>query len=170
MRESVDTALAGFAGGWPHRPGGRTVRLTVRPRPSRARTVQSVCDVTGERRRWRILFVEDTIQAVFVLLLEAEGIEVVATGSGRKALALAAGGDFDMLITDLDLPDMPGDVVIRQVRATVKPCPRVIVLTDSSEPHRRRARDASADVVLTKPVEWAVLWSHLAPAPLPAAA
>src|SRR5437870_4508653 len=23
--ESVDTSLAGFAGGWPHRPGGRTV-------------------------------------------------------------------------------------------------------------------------------------------------
>lgn len=124
-----------------------------------------------ERRRWRILFVEDTADtAEFVLQLEAEGIEVVGTGSGRKAVALAAGGGFDVLLTDLDLPDIRGDIVIRQVRATVNPCPRVIVLTDSSKPSLSRARDSGADVVLTKPIEWAMLWSHLAPAPPAAAA
>jgi CheY-like chemotaxis protein len=107
---------------------------------------------------------------VFVLLLEAEGVEVVATGSGRQALALAVNGDFDVLLTDLDLPDIGGEAVIREIRATVPRCPRVIVLTGASEPYLRRARDAGADIVLRKPIDWAVLWTYLAPTPPEAAA
>lgn len=123
--------------------------------------------MAAERRRWRILVVEDAtdIRDLLVLLLEAEAIEVVATGSGQEAAALVGAGDFDVLLTDLDLPDIPGDIVIRHVRATVEAYPRVIVLTGFCEPYLSQARDAGADVVLTKPVDWAVLWSHLAPPP-----
>lgn len=52
----------------------------------------------------------------------------------------------------------------------MEPCPRIIVLTGWSEPYLSQAPDAGADVVLTKPANWAVLWSHLAPPPLAEAA
>ncbi|HEV8617192.1 MAG TPA: response regulator [Methylomirabilota bacterium] len=113
----------------------------------------------------RLLLVEDAedIRAVFTMLLEAEGARVVATGSGAEAAALAAREDFDVLLTDLGLPDIPGDVLIRRVLAGARRRPRVVVVTGYDEPFLSRARQAGADVVLTKPVAWTELLAHLQP-------
>ena len=116
-------------------------------------------------RGTRMLLVEDAqdIREVFRMLLEAEGAEVVATGSGLEAAALGACGDFDVLVTDLGLPDLPGDAVIRHVVAAARRRPWVIVVTGYDEPYTTRAREAGADVVLTKPFAWTVLLDHVAP-------
>ncbi len=105
----------------------------------------------------RILLVEDApdIREVFTVLLRVEGAEVTATGSGREAIDLADHGDFDVVLSDLGLPDMPGDVLIRQIVTSAHPPSRVIVVTGYGEPYLTRARQAGADVVFTKPVEWA---------------
>jgi two-component system, chemotaxis family, CheB/CheR fusion protein len=115
----------------------------------------------------RVLLVEDAkdIRDVFALLLTAEGAEVSATGSGREAIELATRGDFDVLLTDLGLPDIPGDVVIRHVVATARRRPWVVVVTGYDEPFIGRAREAGADVVLTKPLSWSALLDRLLPAP-----
>jgi two-component system CheB/CheR fusion protein len=112
----------------------------------------------------RVLLVEDApdIRDVFRLLLEAEGAEVAATGSGREAIALAARGDFDVLLTDLGLPDISGEMVIRATLATGRRRPRVVVITGYDEPFTSRARAAGADVVLTKPILWSSLVEELA--------
>jgi two-component system CheB/CheR fusion protein len=104
----------------------------------------------------RILLVEDApdIREVFSVLLRVEGAEVVATGSGREAAELADRDDFDVVLSDLGLPDMPGDVLIRQILAGKRRRARVIVVTGYGEPYLTRARQAGADVVFTKPVEW----------------
>jgi CheY-like chemotaxis protein len=114
----------------------------------------------------RVLLVEDAkdIRDVFTLLLEAEGAQVAATGCGREAVELAAQRDFDVLLTDLGLPDIPGDVVIRQVVATARRRPWVVVVTGYDEPFIGRARQAGADVVLTKPLAWSALLERLLPA------
>lgn len=116
------------------------------------------------RDRLRVLLVEDAqdIREVFTLLLRAEGADVVATGSGREALELAARREFDVVLTDLGLPDIPGDAVIRRVLATARRRPRIIVLTGYDEPFVSRARQAGADVVFTKPIAWATLAKTLA--------
>jgi len=118
------------------------------------------------RKRLRVLLVEDAadIREVFTFLLLAEGVEVVAAASGQEAMKLAASGDFDVVLTDLGLPDVPGDVVIRRVLASARRRPRVIVVTGYDEPFVSRARQAGADVVLNKPVVWANLASTLAAA------
>jgi two-component system CheB/CheR fusion protein len=104
----------------------------------------------------RILVGEDAIDIrdVFVVLLRAEGADVVATGSGREASEIASERQFDVVLSDLGLPDIPGDVLIRQIVAASKGRPRVIVVTGYGEPYVSRARQAGADVVFTKPVEW----------------
>jgi len=118
----------------------------------------------GARKRLRALLVEDSadIREVFTLLLRAEGIDVVATASGSEATELAASRDFDVVLTDLGLPDVPGDVVIRRVLANARRRPRVIVVTGYGEPFVSRARQAGADVVFNKPVVWAHLARTLA--------
>jgi two-component system, chemotaxis family, CheB/CheR fusion protein len=114
----------------------------------------------------KVLLVEDAkdIRDVFTLLLEAEGAEVVAAGNGREAAELSAQGDFDVLLTDLGLPDIPGDMVIRHVVAMARRRPWIVVVTGYEEPFIGRARAAGADVVLTKPITWSTLLDRLVPA------
>lgn len=122
-------------------------------------------------RGTKILLVEDDrdIRDAFVLLLRAEGAEVTPTATGREAAALAAEGDFDVLLTDLGLPDVPGDMVIRHVLATAARPPWVVVVTGYGEPFTTRAREAGADVVMQKPVTWPMLLDGLLPSPVVAA-
>ena len=104
----------------------------------------------------RILVVEDApdIREVFTLLLRAEGAEVVAAATGREALEQATRGDFDVVLSDLGLPDIPGDVLIRQLLSQSRGRTRVLVVTGYGEPYVSRAKQAGAHVVFTKPVEW----------------
>jgi two-component system, chemotaxis family, CheB/CheR fusion protein len=106
--------------------------------------------------RMRILLVEDApdIREVFTVLLRVEGAEVTATGSGREAADLASRRDFDVVLSDLGLPDMPGDVLIKNILGNARGRTRVIVVTGYGEPYLTRARQAGAEVVFTKPVEW----------------
>jgi two-component system, chemotaxis family, CheB/CheR fusion protein len=111
----------------------------------------------------RILVVEDApdIRDVFTVLLRAEGAEVIATGSGREAAAIVDDGRFDVVLSDLGLPDIPGDVLIRQIIATSRGRTRVVAVTGYGEPFVTRARQAGADVVFTKPVEWTRILDYL---------
>ena len=110
-----------------------------------------------------MLLVEDAtdIRDVFQMLLEAEGAQVVATGSGLEAARLAQREDFDVLLTDLGLPDISGETVIRHALRTARRRPKVVVVTGYDEPFTTRARAAGADVVLTKPVMWSSLVEEL---------
>lgn len=123
-------------------------------------------EARGGRKRLRVLLVEDSsdIREAFTLLLRAEGVDVVATASGREATELAASRDFDVVLTDLGLPDIPGDVVIRRVLASARRRPRVIVVTGYDEPFVSKARQAGADVVFSKPIVWSTLARTLAEA------
>jgi|SRR5262245_14128580 len=123
-------------------------------------------DAPGECKRLRVLLVEDSpdIREAFTLLLRADGVDVIATDSGREATELAASRDFDVVLTDLGLPDIPGDVVIRRVLASARRRPRVIVVTGYDEPFLSKARQAGADVVFKKPVVWSTLARTLAAA------
>jgi two-component system CheB/CheR fusion protein len=116
-------------------------------------------------RALKILLVEDSddIRDVFSGLLRSEGADVVAMGSGNAAIAAALRDDFDVVVTDYGLPDVPGDFLIRQVLATARHRPRVVVVTGYGEPYAGWAREAGADLVLTKPVEWPQLLHHLRP-------
>jgi two-component system, chemotaxis family, CheB/CheR fusion protein len=111
----------------------------------------------------RILLVEDAedIRDVFAMLLESEGAEVVAAATGAEAAEAAERQPFDIVLTDLGLPDIPGDSVIRHVLAKASRRPRVVVLTGYDEPFTSRARQAGADIVLNKPIAFPDLIDHL---------
>jgi two-component system CheB/CheR fusion protein len=111
----------------------------------------------------RILVVEDApdIRDVFTVLLRAEGADVVATGTGREAAELATTRGFDVVLSDIGLPDIPGDVLIRQILSASRGRTRVVAITGYGEPYVTRARQAGADVVFTKPVEWTRILDYL---------
>ena len=111
----------------------------------------------------RILVIEDAqdIREVFTLLLRAEGADVASAANRREATDLVAAQRFDVVLSDLGLPDIPGDVLIRELRARSGRATRVVVVTGYGEPFQARARQAGADVVFTKPVEWSRILEYL---------
>lgn len=117
-------------------------------------------------RPLRVLLVEDSvdIREALALLLLSEGIDVVATGLGLAALELAPRVGADVLLTDLGLPDIPGHALIRHLLNSTEHPPRVIAITGFGEPYLSQAREAGADIVLTKPLAWDTLLHHLRPA------
>ena len=114
-------------------------------------------------RGLRILVVEDAhdIREVFTLLLRAEGADVESAENGRQATELIGQQQFDVVLSDLGLPDIPGDVLIRELRSRSARGTRVMVVTGYGEPFLSRARQAGADVVFTKPVEWSRILEYL---------
>lgn len=101
-------------------------------------------------------WVEDDadIRDVFALLITAEGAQVITAATGHEAIDLAHDHHFDVVLTDLGLPDMLGDVAIRHIIAAARRRPWVVAMTDHDEPFIGRARHAGADLVLTKPIVW----------------
>ena len=56
--------------------------------------------------------------------LERAGFTVLSTGSGAEAITMAADGGPDLVVLDLGLPDVPGETVARELRATSAVVPR----------------------------------------------
>jgi len=104
----------------------------------------------------RVLVVEDRaeLRDLFVALLTADGAEAANAGTAREALELCATRRFDAVLCDLGLPDLPGDVLIRQLVTGSTAPPLIVVITGHGEPHLGRASAAGAQAVFRKPVEW----------------
>jgi DNA-binding response OmpR family regulator len=82
--------------------------------------------------------------------LENAGFTVLSTGSGAEAITMAAGADPDLVILDLGLPDVPGETVARELRATA--ATRILMLTaKTGEEDRVRGLELGADDYVTKP-------------------
>jgi len=120
----------------------------------------------------RVLVIEDVpdIREVFALLLRSEGAHVISVGTGREAAEIVARHQFDVVLTDLGLPDIPGDVLVRQMANGTYGRLRIAVITGYGEPYLSRARQAGAEAVFTKPVEWNRVLDYLSRPDLAASA
>ena len=99
-----------------------------------------------------VLVVEDEmkIRDLVRAYLEREGLAVVTTGSGAEAIAMAASTRPDLVVLDLRLPDVPGEEVAREIRATSS-VPIVMLTAKAAEEDRIRGLELGADDYLTKP-------------------
>ncbi len=119
----------------------------------------ATADLDGPLTGVSVLLVEDNddTREAFERLLALDGARVVSTDNARDAIELARRHRFDVVLTDLGLPDVPGESLIRAVCHDGEPGPRVVVVTGYGEPYQSRARAAGADQVLTKPIAWSQL-------------
>lgn len=80
--------------------------------------------------RQRVLVVDDetSMRRVLEIMLQKMGHETRAAGNGRDALALAQKESFDLVLTDLRMPEMDGIALIEALRAHKVEAP-VILLT-----------------------------------------
>ncbi|MGX7895642.1 cell cycle two-component system response regulator CpdR [Tsuneonella sp. HG222] len=100
----------------------------------------------------RILLAEDD-QAMRTYLsraLENAGYEVYAVDRGTMALPLLEGGDFDLLLSDIVMPEMDG-IELAQRCAEVSPQTKVMFITGFAAVSLRPNREAPQAKVLSKP-------------------
>src|SRR5262245_43457596 len=107
----------------------------------------------------QILLIEDdrATNDTLVRLLRKAGHEVSAARSGTLAEEMLGPQHFDLVISDIGLPDTNGWELILRLRK-VQPDLRAIALTGYGYPNdMKRSTQAGFDMHLTKPVEWPML-------------
>lgn len=111
----------------------------------------------------QILVIEDAPEVLDVLtmLLRCEGADVTGAGSGHEALNVFRSRHFDVVVSDLGLPDIAGDVLIRTIIAAARRPIQVVVITGESQPVLTRALEAGAGVIFAKPCHWARVVTYL---------
>lgn len=103
----------------------------------------------------RVMAVDDsaTVRQVLQMTLEGAGYEVVEAVDGKDALGKLANVQVDMMVTDLNMPNMDGIDLIRQVRQS--PGNRfmpIIMLTTESQPEKKQeGKSAGASGWIVKP-------------------
>lgn len=100
----------------------------------------------------KILIVEDepSISENIVYALESDGFAVTATSTGRGALELVEGQEFQLIILDVGLPDMTGFEVCKTIRRT-KSLPILFLTARSSEVDRVVGLEIGGDDYVVKP-------------------
>lgn len=107
---------------------------------------------TGART---VLIVDDYVDAldVWAIYLGAEGFRVLTASTGREALAIAGVELPDLIVLDLDLPDLSGFEVARELRsqAATRAIPLIAATGFSHAVQQDRARASGFNAVLVKP-------------------
>jgi nitrogen fixation negative regulator NifL len=119
----------------------------------------------GEAAGGRILLVEDEteVAALLVEVLGADGHSVRHAISGRAALDLLAENPFDLIISDLKMPDLDGPGLYRRLEEE-RPelLDRLIFVTgDTLGRHARQFLEQTARLVIEKPFDLALLRSKV---------
>ena len=99
-----------------------------------------------------VLLVEDErkLRELVRSYLERAGFTVVSTGSGAEAISVAASAEPDLVILDLGLPDVAGETVARELRATGS-VPILMLTARAAEEDRISGLELGADDYVTKP-------------------
>jgi type IV pilus assembly protein PilB len=113
----------------------------------------------------RILVVEDDASYRGVLrdTLASEHYEVVAVGDGEEALARIYRDAPDLILTDLHMPGLDGLELLHRLRSdlSMSRIPVLFLTVIDSTASETAALDQGADDYLTKPVDRALLLSHI---------
>jgi CheY-like chemotaxis protein len=123
--------------------------------------------LSGEQRRLRILLAEDAPvnQEVGVGLLKLRGHEVEVVENGKQALAALKRETFDVVLMDLEMPEMDGlaaTMAVRQHEETTQAHVPIIAMTAHAvKGFRERCIEAGMDGYISKPIQPAELYRAL---------
>jgi two-component system sensor histidine kinase/response regulator len=143
---------------------GMSLGITIREDEVEA-TLQG--EPESQRPSLRCLLAEDSLvnQKLAVALLEKHGHKVTVTNNGKEAIAALASQQFDVVLMDVEMPEMGGleaTAVIRvqeQQRGTHIP---IIAMTaHAMKGDRERCLDAGMDGYVAKPIRAAQLFQTI---------
>jgi len=102
-----------------------------------------------------VMVVDDseTVRQVLQLTLSKAGFDIIEAEDGIDALDKLTGQSIDMIVTDLNMPNMDGLELIKKVRGegSHRFTPIVMLTTESSEEKKQAGRAAGASGWIVKP-------------------
>ena len=112
----------------------------------------------------KILIVDDaaSMRGLVTMTLKKSGYEVVEASDGKDALTkLSSVGKVDLIITDLNMPNMDGIELIKTLKTDMKYrfIPVIMLTTESQEAKKEEGRKAGAKAWIVKPFKPDVLVS-----------
>jgi two-component system, chemotaxis family, chemotaxis protein CheY len=103
----------------------------------------------------RIMTVDDSasVRQMVGFTLKQAGYEVVEAADGRDALAKVNGNSVHMVITDLNMPNLDGIGLIKELRAkpAFKFVPIIMLTTESQDTKKQEGKSAGATGWIVKP-------------------
>ena len=133
-----------------------TVWLPLLGIPAETSGMPLTTTVAGELAGVRILVVDDTPDTTEVMkaMLELAAAQVTTASSGAEALRLADRTDFDLILSDLSMPEMDGYELLRELRKRPRTSevPAIALTGLGRSEDIKRARAAGYASHLTKPV------------------
>jgi len=105
-----------------------------------------------------VLYIEDNPDNMILVkrVLEAAGYTLLQATNGLEGLAVAARETIDLILLDINLPDIDGYEVARRLRKDTKPylahIPIIAITANALKGDAEHALDSGCDVYMSKPI------------------
>ena len=116
---------------------------------------------------YNILYVEDNPDNMLLVkrMLEARGYRLLEAKNGTEGLRMAERQEVDLILLDINLPDIDGYEVARRLRRHRKRMlahiPIIAITANALRGDAERALDAGCDVYMSKPINIRELWARV---------
>jgi two-component system, cell cycle response regulator DivK len=124
-----------------------------------------------------ILYIEDNPDNMMLVrrALEARGYRLIPAMNGLEGVAAAEKEDVDLILLDINLPDIDGYEVAKRIRESKKTAlayvPIIAITANALKGDAEKALAAGCDVYMSKPINIRELWARVegfVPSPKPA--
>jgi CheY-like chemotaxis protein len=105
-----------------------------------------------------VLYIEDNPDNMILVkrVMEAAGYKLFEASTGLQGLAVAAKEAIDLILLDINLPDIDGYEVARRLRRDTKPylahVPIIAITANALKGDAENALDSGCDVYMSKPI------------------
>ena len=115
-----------------------------------------------------ILYIEDNPDNMLLVqrALESRGYKLLKAINGLDGVKMAEGEQVDLILLDINLPDIDGYEVARRLRASTKKSelayiPIIAITANALKGDAEKALEAGCDVYMSKPVNIRELWARV---------
>ena len=114
-----------------------------------------------------ILYVEDNPDNMILVkrALEARGYRLLQAVNGLDGVATAEHEEVDLILLDINLPDIDGYEVARRIRSSGKTklayIPIIAITANALKGDAEKALSAGCDVYMSKPINIRELWARV---------
>ncbi len=111
--------------------------------------------IRATRFTGKVLVAEDTpeLQQLECKILQAAGVEVTVANNGKEAVEQGLATPFDLILMDMQMPEMDGIEATRLMRSVGNETPIVALTANVMQQHREQFEDAGCSGFLSKPID-----------------